>query len=112
MAYTPAVLIENTQIAATATPYYVGPSLTNTQITQCTIMNTDTNAHLVTFWLTSDQQTPNPPAMIARINLSPSQSYVVYQLENLIVPAGGAIQAECDTQGVVSVNASGIQITS
>ena len=107
---TNAVLIQGASIAASVTTYYTSPSLTTTRITQMVLANTDSVAHTVTIYLTPTVSPAVITDLVVTVNLAAGQSYVVYQVNNLVMNPGGSIQAVTDTASVITLKASGILI--
>jgi hypothetical protein len=109
--YTQAQLIAPTFLQGVATVMYQVPYLTSTQITACSINNTDqTSAHTVHIYVSEGTGNPLHNELIQKINLQAGQQYLVYILSNQILDSLQTIQAYADAPNVITMMASGIQI--
>lgn len=110
--YSPIVMIEGTQLTSSVAVYYTAPALSNARISQLVLTNADTTTpHSVTLYLAPGSGSPDNSNLIINKVLAPKETYVVYQVGNLVIPAAGTIQAIADTSAVVTIHASGVLIT-
>lgn len=109
--FTPISLIAGLFVPASIQVLYTVPLLTSVQIEALTVTNTDTAPHAVSVYIAPNsavaggQYTVLPGQVLA-----PGQSIQVYQAINKVMNASGTIQAQCDTPGVVGIQASGLSI--
>lgn len=112
MAYTAKALIPGSTLTTAAAVYYTVPPGVNTRITQFSLTNTDAVARTVSVYLVDNAAAPTAAdTLIKDKTLAAGETWVPYQALGAVLSPGGTIQLIADAVSVVTVKASGLELT-
>jgi hypothetical protein len=105
-------LISYEQLTTSPVAYYTAPEGTYTRITQITLTNQDTVSRTFDIYLVpTGAGVDGTTKMINSKTLQPGESYVPYQILGAVLQPLSAIYINGSADAVISVYASGIELT-
>ena len=105
-------LINGSTLTSSVATYYTVPAGATCRLTQASILNTDTVNRTVSIWVVaSGGSTGVNNQRIRSKTLVPNESWVPFQILGKTMNAGTTIQVQADANSVVSMDASGIELT-
>lgn len=109
--YTPKQLIQPQFIPSTTGILYTTPASVLSKITQISVTNTDSAAQTFSIFLTPGILAPTSfEEVIKSKTLAPNESWVIYPIIGIILPAGSSIQAVASIADKLVITASCVDI--
>jgi hypothetical protein len=106
------VLIQDTQIAASATTYYTAGAGVQTRIDKFTVTNPTATARTVTIYLLPSGGTASDAdVVISARGINAGETYTCPEVVGQWLNSGGFIQALASAATALSLRASGVEVT-